>query len=305
MGIFIIGYDVESGTSGDHMINKREISSEKLTNLFMENIAGIHEKQQTPGTLFITGKKVEQDYDSFKPYINNKWLEFQQHTYDHFALKPVVVTKNGKVNIQDFPTFKTAKEIQVDIQKTNSIFKSQLGVECFGLSTPFAYFMGLADRPDILEVLQKEGIKYIRSFHLNKEVFELRDPLPFDYDPFFYESQGFPEMLDFCIKGYSDVTWALRYGWKSAEGFVSYVKQSLHMIERTNSVWGLVVHDWSLYKIDNKFKAIEEIIEYAKRMDIEILSFQDAYKKLIKLKTEEVKDSNFVDWKVNFVRQIS
>jgi peptidoglycan/xylan/chitin deacetylase (PgdA/CDA1 family) len=304
MGIFLIGYDVESGTSGDHMIGQREISNEQLTNSFMESIADIHEKNQTPGTLFVIGKKVEEDFKSFRPYLSHKWLEFQQHTYNHFALKPVVVTKNGKINIQDFPTYKTAREIEKDIRKTNSIFKSQLGVQCIGLSTPFAYFMGLADRPDILEVLKNEGIKYIRSFHLNKEVFELRDPLPFDYDPFFYDSQGFPDILEFCVKGYSDVTWALRYGWESAEGFVSYVKQSLHMLERTDSVWGLVVHDWSLYEIDNKFRAIDEIITYAKKVDIEILSFSDAYTKLAESEIAKATEKRKVDWKVNFIREI-
>jgi len=269
----------------------------------MARIGEIHDRYELPGTLFIVGKKVEQDAELFSPYLDHKWLDFQQHTYNHDSLKPCVVTHNGKINLQDFPTFEDADEIQKDIRKTNEIFKAKFGITCRGLSTPFAYFMGLADRPDILGALHAEGIRYIRSFHLNKEVFEIREPLPFDYHPFDYGSQGFPDMLELCIKGYSDVTWALRYGWEAAEGFISYVKQSLNTIEKTDSVWGLVVHDWSLFEINRDFNVMDEILKYAKSRDIEILSFEEAYTRL--LDSPLVKDSSKrkLDWRVNFVRQ--
>jgi hypothetical protein len=214
-----------------------------------------------------------------------------------------VVTRRGKVELFDFPTILDVGEIQRDIRKTNMIFQEKLGVQCKGLSTPFAYFMGLSDRPDIVKALHAEGIRYVRSFHLNKEVFEIREPLPFDYHPFDYGAQGFPDMLELCIKGYSDVTWALRFGWDAAEGFISYVKESLHTIEKTDSVWGLVVHDWSLYKIQNDFRVMEEILQYARQRDIRILSFNEAYAQL--LDSPLVKDSSRrkVDWRVNVVRE--
>jgi hypothetical protein len=231
-------------------------------------------------------------------------LDFQQHTYDHVSLKPVVVTHRGKIDLLDLPTFKDAVEIQADIRKTNGIFQDKLGICCKGLSTPFAYFMGLSDRPDILSVLHEEGIRYIRSFHLNKEVFDIREPLPFDYHPFDYGSQGFPDMLEFCIKGYSDVTWAHRYGWEAAEGFVSYVKQALHTIERTDAVWGLVVHDWSLYRISKDLNVMEEILRYAKDRDIETLYFEEAYTRLLDSPLVRDASRRKVDWRVNFVRHV-
>jgi peptidoglycan/xylan/chitin deacetylase (PgdA/CDA1 family) len=269
----------------------------------MRRTAEIHSKYELPGTLFIVGRLLERDSDVFRPYVTHKWLDFQQHTYDHTSLKPVVVTRRGKVELFDFPTLLDVGDIKKDIRKTNLIFQEKLGVKCRGLSTPFAYFMGLADRPDIVKALHAEGIRYVRSFHLNKEVFEIREPLPFDYHPFDYGPQGCPDMLEFCIKGYSDVTWALRFGWDAAEGFVSYVKQALHTIEKTDSVWGLVVHDWSLYKIQNDFQVMEEILHYARQRDIKIVSFNEAYEQL--LNSALVKDSSCrkVDWKVNFVRE--
>jgi peptidoglycan/xylan/chitin deacetylase (PgdA/CDA1 family) len=304
MGILLIGYDVEAGTSADPMMENRQESSKKLTRLFMQRIAEIHDRYELPGTLFIVGKKVEEDSDDFLPYLNHTWIDFQQHTYNHVSLKPVIVTHNGKINLQSLPTFRNAAEIQEDIRKTNDIFQAKLGVSCRGLSTPFAYFMGLADRPDILEALFSEGIRYVRSFHLNKEVFEIREPLPFDYHPFDYGSQGFPDMLEFCIKGYSDITWAHRYGWEAAEGFVSYVKQALHIIEKTDAVWGLVVHDWSLYRINRDFKVMNEILQYAKARDIEVLSFDDAYNRLLTSSIVKDNTNRKVDWKVNFVRNV-
>jgi peptidoglycan/xylan/chitin deacetylase (PgdA/CDA1 family) len=304
MGIFLIGYDVEAGTSGDHMIETRKESAQELTKHFMQRISEIHEKHGLPGTLFIVGKTVEQNVEYFKPYLDHRYLDFQQHTYNHTSLKPAVVTHDGKVDLFDFPTFKDAQEVRQDIRKTNRIFENLLGVKCRGLSTPFAYFMGLADRPDILKALHDEGLRYIRSFHLNKEVFEIREGLPFDWPPFNYSSQGFPDMIDFLIKGYSDVTWALRYGWEAAEGYVSYIKQALNMIEKSEAVFGLTVHDWSLFRIHRDFQVIDEILQYAKARDIEILSFDEAYEKL--LDSPIIKDPSRakIDWKVNIVRRL-
>lgn len=304
MGVFLVGYDVEAGTSGDHDAQKRELSASEVTKRTLERAADMHGKHEIPASLFVVGKKLETEVETYRPLVHHPFMDVQQHTYNHQSLKPVVITRGGKVELHDFPTFGTASEIQDDIRKTNKLFEDTLGVMCTGLSTPFAYFMGLADRPDILRVLHDEGIRYFRSFHLNKEPFAIREPLPFEYHPFDHAAQGFPDMIDFCIKGYSDVTWALRFGWKAAEGFVSYVKQALHIIEQTDAVWGLVLHDWSLFKIDSTISVVDEILEYACKLEIECLSFQQAYDRFVG--TPFVRDGEHrkVDWRVNFVRHL-
>lgn len=299
-----MGYDVEAGTSGDHNAGTRDFADSEVTKRTIERVAGLHEKHEVPGTLFVVGRKIESEPDIYRPLVDHRYLDIEQHTYDHTSLKPVVVTRGGKVELQDFPTHQTAEDVRADIRKTNAVFKDLLGITCRGLSTPFAYFMGLADRPDILAALDGEGIKYFRSFHLNKEPFAIREPLPFEYHPFDHTAQGFPDTVDFCIKGYSDVTWALRFGWDASEGFISYVKQALHVVEQTDSVWGLVLHDWSIYKIDPSIKIVAEILQYATRLDVEILSFGEAYDRLVGTPFVRDVDHRKVDWRVNFVRRV-
>lgn len=298
-----MGYDVEAGTSGDHDAGTRGFSDSDVTRVALENAAAFHEKHEIPGTLFVVGRKIESELDIYRPMVNHEYIEIQQHTYDHTSLKPAVMTRGGKVELFDFPSHQSADEVRADIRKTNAVFKDLLGIRCRGLSTPFAYFMGLADRPDIIAALDGEGIKYFRSFHLNKEPFTIREPLPLEYHPFDHAAQGFPETLDFCIKGYSDVTWALRFGWDASEGFVSYVKQALHVVEQTDSVWGLVLHDWSLFKIDPSIKMVDEILQYAKGLDVEILSFGEAYDRLVGTPFVRDVEHRKVDWRVNFVRR--
>ncbi len=305
MGIFLIGYDVEAGTPGDHEAKlKTPAQLEANTLKFMDRASELHAQYQIPATLFITGSLLERVPGPFKKHLNNPWLDFQQHTYNHTSLKPAVVTHNGRVELFNWPTAKDNDEVRWELRTTNEVFKRELGIACRGLSTPFAYYMGLADRPDILKVLHEEGIRYIRCFHLNKEELAIREALPFDYHPFNHATQGYPDIIDFCIKGYSDITWAQRYGWGTADGYVSYVKQALHQIEKSDNIWTWVVHDWALLKINDRLSVIEEILAYVKKLDIEVLSFEQAYEKLFDDPRVTKNEGRKVDWKVDFVRSL-
>ncbi len=301
MGMFLIGYDVECGTPGDHFHASKNVEMvQKETEKFVSTASAIHESYKIPATFFICGDLLSKTSDIFKAHVENPYLDFQQHTWSHKSLKPAVVTHNGRVDLFDWPTAVTLDEIRWEIGETNKLFKEKLGITCRGLSTPFAYFMGLADRPDILKILHEEGIEYFRSFHLNKEELSIREPLPFEYHPFSHPTQGFPTMIDFCIKGYSDVTWALRFGWDAADGFVSYIKQALHLIETSDYVWTLVLHDWSMMKISDSLAVVDEILHYiTKNLDLEVLTFDSAYDKLLKSPMIAQNMGRTVDWKIN------
>jgi peptidoglycan/xylan/chitin deacetylase (PgdA/CDA1 family) len=234
-----------------------------------------------PGTLFVVAKKIEDDASSFAPYTNSAMLEFQQHTYTHLALKACMRDTDGTLGIVDWPTAQSGDDVRAEVRTANRILEQKLGIRCHGLSAPFGYFMGFADRPDILKILHEEGIRYVRSFQLNKEGRALAEPLPLDFDLFSYEPQGYPDILEFCFKGHSDVGWALKYGWESRDEYVNYLKHSIDIVERTNSVWGIVMHDWSLVQFDRDLSVLADVLAYARQRSAEVVTFGQAYERLI------------------------
>ena len=138
MGIFMIGYDVEAGTPGDHEAKLK--TPEQLaanTMKFMDRVSELHAQYEVPATLFITGSLLERVSEPFKKHLGNPWLDFQQHTYNHKSLKPAIVTHNGRVELFDWPTAKDNDEVRWELHTTNELFKKLLGIECHGLSTPF------------------------------------------------------------------------------------------------------------------------------------------------------------------------
>jgi len=82
------------------------------------------------------------------------------------------------------------------------------------------------------------------------------------------------------------------------------VKQALHQIEKSDSIWTWVVHDWSLLKINERLSVIEEILAYVKKLDVEVLSFDQAYKKLYDDPRITKNEGRKVDWKIKLIRSI-
>jgi peptidoglycan/xylan/chitin deacetylase (PgdA/CDA1 family) len=298
MGTLMIGYDVEAGTSGDLLAGQTSMTGAEVTRRFAEKAKSIHQKHGLPGTLFVVGQKFENEAETFAPLVGDPYLELAQHSYSHMALKPCLKDVEGRLELWDWPTAFDAQEAETELVKANDAFASAIGSACHGLSAPFSYFLGFVDRPDLLAVLRKCGIRYLRSFHLNKETTGRREPLPLNFRPFHYGSQGYPEIIDFCVKGYSDVGWALKYGWDSAESYLNYVKHSIDMVNASDAVWGLVAHDFSLIHYDSNLQLLDEILSYASKTGIETTTFGDMYDRLSADSAFMEAGQPEVDWRV-------
>jgi len=302
--MLLIGYDVEAGTSGDLLRTTRTEGGADVTRMFFDRATRLHERYGLPGTLFVVGEKVAAEADVFAAHVGNPLLEFQQHTYSHVALKPSVLDADGKLELADWPTARNVDVAREEIRRASVAFMSHLGIRCTGLSAPYGCFMGLVDRPDLLEVLRTEDIRYVRSFHLNKEIADLADPLPVDFDLFSYGPQGFPEILEVCLKGYSDVKWALKYGWEARESYVDYVKYSLDIVERAHSVWALVLHDWVQMELSRDLAILDEIFSHVKRRRIEVRSFGELYARFRSDPSMLRRENARRCWEVTFSRRL-
>lgn len=260
MATLLIGYDVES-------------SEPEVTKRFLDLAWEVHNRYSAPCTFFLVGKTLELvGAEMFKPFVNHPLFDIQQHTYSHLLLKTVYIDDGEKIQLVRGGTL---EEIEEDVGKASRLLKDMLGIDCIGLTGPWGYYRGLCDRPDILEILHKLGIRFTRTWARNEKDFQ---PTPLEIQPFWYVHSGFPDILECPCQGYQDIYWYWIYG-EDLERYMAYLGQCLEEIKRNDWVLGYGAHDHTAIK-NNGLPQIEFLIKYAKDLGIEIKSYKDYYEEM-------------------------
>lgn len=258
MATLLFGYDVES-------------HDRAVTQAFIRRAEEIHTRLQAPATFFLVGQTLEANADELRALKGNPYFEFQSHTYSHKLLKTVCQDDGQKITV--FHGISLA-EIEAEVRKANEVLERQLGVMCLGLTGPYNYYRGLADRPDILDVLHKNGIRYLRTYGRNERDWQ---PVSLELQPFWYEPQGFSDILECNINGWQDCIKREYYGWENKLDYLNDVCRDLEYVSQHNLVFSYAQHDWSSIRADESMWITESILQYAKELGIRILSYTDYY----------------------------
>jgi len=96
-----------------------------------------------------------------------------------------------------------------------------------------------------------------------------------EVQPFFYEAQGFPDILECPIQGWQDCIWRDRFGWNAS--WEKKVFMFIDHIVENNSYYGLVQHDWSSIKSDKRMERTAAILDYALKNDVQPLHYRELY----------------------------
>ena len=231
-GTMVFGYDIE--TASENTVG------------FLEGATEMHEKHGVPWTIYLTGQTVEQCTDAIRKCMQSPLVTVAQHTYSHVLLKSVYMTPgDGKPVHGAEPNFfkegGSLDQIREEISKAQGIIKDLLQVDCRGLTGPWCYYRGLVDRPDILQILQDNGIRWIRT---NARDYRDCQPTPFTEQPFFYADQGFPEILELGVQGYQDDFYWERFDDRShGETYQDYLFAMVDETAKNGWVWNLCSHD--------------------------------------------------------------
>jgi peptidoglycan/xylan/chitin deacetylase (PgdA/CDA1 family) len=231
-GTILLGYDVETASES--------------TEGFLAGALEFHARHAVPWTVYVTGQTLERCGDAIRRAAESPLLILGQHTYSHALLKSVVGTPgDGQPMHGAYPTFFKAgiplDEIPTEIGRTQALYRDVLGRDCRGLTAPWGYYRGLADRPDILQILYENGIRWIRTYAR-----DWRDcqPTPFTVQPFFYREQGFPEILELGVQGYQDQFYWERFDDRRyGETYQDYLYAMLAEIAAQDWVWNICSHD--------------------------------------------------------------
>lgn len=258
MAILLLGYDVEA-------------LDPQVTLPFVDRAEEIHTRLQAPTTFYMVGKTLEMNADRLRGLQGNPYFEFQSHTYSHKLLKTVCQDDGKKVTV-----FRgvSLEEADVEIGRANEVLQRELGVTCTGLTGPYNYYRGLGDRPDLLEVLRKHGIKHVRTYGRNEQDWQ---PVSLHLQPFWYEPQGFPEILECNINGWQDCIRREELGYENRKEYLDLLKIDLDYVSKHNLVFSYCQHDWSSTRGDADMWITEGIIRYAQDLGIQIMSYSEYY----------------------------
>lgn len=260
MGTMLIGYDVEWWGEGD------------VTPHFLDQARRVHNRLDVPATLFIVGRTLERHVPEFQAIAADGLFDLQQHTYSHQLLKTVYIDNGESIRVVRGVS---VEETRQEVRKTSQLLRDHLGVQCIGLTGPWCYYRGLRDRPDILEVLWDEGIRFTRTDGRNEKDWH---PVPLDLQPYWYDHLGFPEMLEIPIHGWHDSTIRAEVlGWEDLDGYVESVKPYIDQAAEEDRVFSLCQHDWTSVREDPEMRATEAILQYARDRGLRFSSYRDYY----------------------------
>jgi peptidoglycan/xylan/chitin deacetylase (PgdA/CDA1 family) len=260
MGTMLIGYDVEWRGEGD------------VTPRFLKQAWSLHNRLGVPATLFVVGQTLERWLPQFQAIASDPLFDIQQHTYSHQLLKTVYIEDGRSVRVVRGVSI---EETRAEVGKTNALLAEHLSVQCIGLTGPWCYYRGLRDRPDILQVLWEEGIRFTRTDGRNERVWH---PVALDLQPYWYDALGFPEMLEIPIHGWHDCV--IRdevLGWDDVDGYVDSVRPYIDRAAAEDKVFSLCQHDWSSIRADPQMRATEALIRYAQDQGLRLMSYRAYY----------------------------
>lgn len=283
MAVLLMSYDVErilGVNPPDDFAMKLvgHVFDKDITATFLERAYQTYSELNVPMTMFITGMTLEENVNRFDRFLGDSKFDIQQHSYSHVPFKTIVEERDDEAKTRVFREGATLERIEEEVDKTNQLFEKHLGIKCIGITCPFAYYRGLSDRPDVLRLLYKLGIRFLRSYGRNEKDYQ---PVFLDVQPFLYDLQGLPDMLEIPICAWHDVGWKTKYGWNNTGKFIEYLKTQIDLIAEKDLTWSFLQHDWSSMEDDRGMNITREVVAYAQEKGVELLTHSDFYYRML------------------------
>lgn len=282
MATMLMGYDTEYQAIGENLARGGgesfysalpTDSTERGVDIIIRN----HEALGVTGTLFVCGRTLLHALPTLERARAHPLMHIQQHTYSHILFKDD--TWRGGL----FPEA-PREALQHELAATSALLKSHLGVDCIGLRTPHGYFRGLTDRKDQLELLDEAGIEFVSSWGRNAEN---DNPSPLDVQPFWYDDQGFPEILELPFQHWLDGFWFEEYGIDRGREFLEVLKEGIDEIVEKDLVYGACFHEWAMLRYDEEGTGwARGAMEYALSEGVEVMSYDDFYARELERRAE-------------------
>jgi peptidoglycan/xylan/chitin deacetylase (PgdA/CDA1 family) len=257
MATFFIGYDVEDGRP-------------EVTHHFLRTARRLHEELDVPCTLFVVGRTLRQSPDEFAALLGHPLFDLQQHTETHLRLKTVY--QESPDGIQVFPGG-SPDEVRADVGAAQRTFQEILGFRPTGLTGPYNYWRGLCDRPDLVEIVRGEGIRFLRTFGRDAHDWQ---PTPF-FAPFTYAPLGFPDVWEYGIHGWQDCILRQALGWENLDGYFARFARDAEHVAASDGYFSYCQHDWSSIWSDPEMSLTRRILHDVRDLGLKVRTYSAHY----------------------------
>jgi len=223
---------------------------------------------------FAVGSTFEQESVGWLKEIAQAGHHIGNHTYDHVNVK-ATRPEDIQFRFKRAPWLIDGKEpkdvIRENIRLTTAALKTRVGVDPAGFRTPGGFANGLADRPDLQEMLGDLGFNWVSSKYPAHPMGESgKEPGQAVYDGIVKaqpEAQPlvYPKgLIEVPMSPISDIG-AFRNGRWKLEWFLKAIRLGVEWAIDNKAVFDFLGHPSCLYVTDPDFKAVGLICELVKK----------------------------------------
>jgi peptidoglycan/xylan/chitin deacetylase (PgdA/CDA1 family) len=283
IGAVLIGYDTESAAVGEglarfpHVVDSpyRFALEPETTARALAILEDVHRDVGVAGTLFVCGRTLLHALDAVRAAKATGLFDVQQHTYSHVPFREIEYSPEpgATARIAETP----AVALREELVWTSRLIAEHLGHECVGIRTPFGYYRGLRDRPDLLAILREAGIRYTTSWGRNERN---DNPTPW-VQPFAYEEEGYPNILELPFQFWLDVVWFDRHGYDTGPALLEALRGAVDEVAERDLVYGACFHEWVMLASDEERVGwLRGFLEYALERGVEITTYTDYWRRV-------------------------
>jgi peptidoglycan/xylan/chitin deacetylase (PgdA/CDA1 family) len=245
--------------------------------------AELFHELQAPVTWYLTGQTLERYPEAFHVAAASGMVDLQAHTYAHLLLKSVLMRNPATHHVHGdtdwyFQPGGTLAAVDRDLGQCQQVFRAMLGHGALALCGPWGHYRGLGDRPDLLEVVYKHGFRCLRSFARNEWDAQ---PVPLEWQPYCYELQGYPDLLEVMTHGYQDdFYWEAFTRPRGGERYINHLRSVAERVAADDLTWSLCSHDHNcatLEGFEEKGQWYREILAYARDLGMRFVTASTYY----------------------------
>jgi peptidoglycan/xylan/chitin deacetylase (PgdA/CDA1 family) len=219
---------------------------------------------------FLVCRALEQENVDWLKEIIQSGHSVGSHTYDHvylLAAKPEEIQYRFSRAPWLIEGQKPSEVIRENIRLASAAFKTRLGTSPVGFRAPGGFADGLANRPDVQQMLLDSGFHWVSTkypAHPNSqagteptaEIFDGIVKAQTAAQPFVYPSG----LIEIPMSPISDIG-AFRNGRWKLDHFLKATRRGVEWAIENRAVFDLLSHPAVLYPMDPEFRTIELICE--------------------------------------------
>jgi hypothetical protein len=279
MGTILVGYDTETAAVGEALSLFTESPNFPLYELALDPVTcaealgvltDVHRGAGVPATLFVCGRTLLHALAPVQAAHASGLFDVQQHTFSHVPFKDIVYSPEPGL-VATIPAAPRVALLE-ELRFTNRLLREHVGVDCVGVRTPFGYHEGLRGRPDLLEVVRESGLRYVTSWGRNAAN---GNPTPW-VQPFAYEEEGYPDVLELPFQFWLDVVWFDQHGYDSGPEYLEALKGAIDTVAADDLVYGACFHDWVAIASDERRVGwLSGFLRYAAERGVEVTTYTE------------------------------